>query len=63
MGNIPQGTKFHGVAPGVETANKGSALANAQRDKYTIMWQIQQKQTLCQDLKVLFQELLLTEQV
>ena len=36
MGNIPQGTKFHGVAPGVETANKGSALANAQRDKYTI---------------------------
>jgi len=36
MGNIPQGTKFHGVAPGVETDNKGSALANAQRDKYTI---------------------------
>ncbi len=36
MGNIPQGTKFHGVAPGVETNNKGSALANAQRDKYTI---------------------------
>jgi hypothetical protein len=36
MGNIPQGTKFHGVAPGVETSNKGSALANAQRDKYTI---------------------------
>jgi hypothetical protein len=37
MGNIPQGTKFHGVAPGVETANKGSALANAQRDKYTLL--------------------------
>ena len=36
MGNIPQGTKFHGVAPSVETVNKGSATANAWRDAYTI---------------------------
>jgi hypothetical protein len=36
MGNIPQGTKFHGVAPSVETINKGSATANAWRDAYTI---------------------------
>jgi len=34
--SIPAGTKFHGVAPGVETENKGSALANAGRDAYTI---------------------------
>ena len=34
--SIPSGTKFHGVAPGVETENKGSALANAGRDAYTI---------------------------
>ncbi len=33
---IPLGTKFHGVAPGVETENKGSATANANRDVYTI---------------------------
>ena len=33
---IPSGTKFHGVAQGVETENKGSALANAGRDAYTI---------------------------
>ena len=36
MGNIPQGTKFHGVDPSVETINKGSATANALRDAYTI---------------------------
>ena len=30
--SIPQGTKFHGVAPSVDTANKGSATANARRD-------------------------------
>ena len=34
--NIPAGTKFHGVAPGVDTLNKGSATANANRDAYTI---------------------------
>jgi hypothetical protein len=34
--SIPQGTKFHGVAPSVDTANKGSATANARRDAYTI---------------------------
>ncbi len=34
--SIPDGTKFHGVAPDVETINKGSALANAGRDAYTI---------------------------
>lgn len=33
---IPPGTKFHGVAPGVETENKGSASRNANRDAYTI---------------------------
>jgi len=33
---IPQGTKFHGVAPSVDTVNKGSALANSLRDAYTI---------------------------
>lgn len=33
---IPLGTKFHGVASGVETVNKGSATANANRDSYTI---------------------------
>jgi len=36
MPNIPQGTKFHGVDPSVETVNKGSATANALRDAYTI---------------------------
>ena len=33
---IPSGTKFHGVAPFVDTDNKGSAQANAMRDAYTI---------------------------
>ena len=33
---IPPGTKFHGVAPGVETENRGSASRNAERDAYTI---------------------------
>jgi hypothetical protein len=33
---IPAGTKFHGVAPGVDTINKGSSTANANRDAYTI---------------------------
>tara|TARA_R100000951_G_scaffold14936_1_gene11702 strand:+ start:1375 stop:2667 length:1293 start_codon:yes stop_codon:yes gene_type:complete len=33
---IPPGTKFHGVAPDVETENKGSASRNANRDVYTI---------------------------
>lgn len=33
---IPSGTKFHGVAPEVETENKGSSLSNSQRDAYTI---------------------------
>jgi len=34
--SIPQGTKFHGVAPGVDTINKGSATANSNRDAYTL---------------------------
>ncbi len=34
--SIPAGTKFHGVAAGVETINKGSATANSNRDAYTI---------------------------
>ena len=33
---IPSGTKFHGVAPGVDTEDKGSARASADRDAYTI---------------------------
>lgn len=33
---IPQGTKFHGVAPSVDTVNKGSAQVNALRDAYTL---------------------------
>ena len=33
---IPPGTKFHGVAPDVDTENKGSASRNANRDAYTI---------------------------
>lgn len=33
---IPLGTKFHGVAPGVDTINKGSSTANAKRDAYTL---------------------------
>jgi len=34
--SIPKGTKFHGVAPGISTVNKGSAQLNAGRDAYTI---------------------------
>jgi len=34
--SIPSGTKFHGVAPGVDTENRGSANANADRNAYTI---------------------------
>jgi hypothetical protein len=34
--SIPVGTKFHGVASTVDTVNKGSAVANALRDAYTI---------------------------
>jgi len=34
--SIPAGTKFHGVASTVDTVNKGSAVANAGRDAYTI---------------------------
>jgi hypothetical protein len=33
---IPPGTKFHGVAPGVETDNRGSKTRNAERNAYTI---------------------------
>ncbi len=33
---IPDGSKFHGVAPFVDTKNKGSEQANAMRDAYTI---------------------------
>ena len=33
---IPPGTKFHGVAPGVETDNKGSKTRNVDRDAYAI---------------------------
>jgi len=36
MSTIPAGTKFHGVASTVDTINKGSASANANRDAYTI---------------------------
>ena len=36
MATIPDGTKFHGVAPSVDTQNKGSAQANAMRDAYTL---------------------------
>ncbi len=36
MSSIPDGTKFHGVAPSIETTNKGSYLANSWRDAYTI---------------------------
>ena len=34
---IPAGTKFHGVAPFVDTENKGSAQANAMRDAYVFV--------------------------
>ncbi len=33
---IPPGTKFHGVAPGVDTENKGSSAKNSLRNAYTI---------------------------
>ena len=33
---IPDGTKFHGVSPNVETENKGSQQSNSLRDVYTI---------------------------
>ena len=33
---IPPGTKFHGVAPGVDTENKGSKRKNDNRQAYTI---------------------------
>lgn len=33
---IPPGTKFHGVAPGVDTENKGSKTKNDDRQAYTI---------------------------
>lgn len=33
---IPAGTKFHGVAPSVDTTDKGSASRDALRDAYTI---------------------------
>ena len=33
---IPDGTKFHGVAPEVDTKNRGSKQANAMRGAYTI---------------------------
>lgn len=33
---IPDGTKFHGVDPFVDTKNKGSKQANAMRGAYTI---------------------------
>lgn len=33
---IPPGTKFHGVAPGVETENKGSSTKNSLRNAYAI---------------------------
>ena len=32
---IPNGTKFHGVAPSVQTDNLGSATMNAKRNVYT----------------------------
>ena len=34
--SIPDGTKFHGVAPSVDTSNRGSASLNSKRDAYTI---------------------------
>jgi hypothetical protein len=36
MSNIPDGTKFHGVASFVDTKNRGSKKVNSRRDKYTI---------------------------
>lgn len=34
--SIPVGTKFHGVAPSVDTVDKGSALIDTLREAYTI---------------------------
>jgi hypothetical protein len=34
--SIPAGTKFHGVAPSVDTVDKGSALIDGLREAYTI---------------------------
>jgi len=36
MSTIPVGTKFHGVAPSVDTLDRGSALINTLREAYTI---------------------------
>jgi hypothetical protein len=36
MSNIPQGTKFHGVAPSVDTKDRKSARLNALSEAYTI---------------------------
>ena len=36
MSTIPVGTKFHGVAPGVDTLDRGSALIDTLREAYTI---------------------------
>jgi len=33
---IPAGTKFHGVSPSVDTTNRGSVVANSNRDAYAI---------------------------
>jgi len=33
---IPSGTKFHGVAPEVDTTDRGSATVSALRDAYTL---------------------------
>ena len=33
---IPDGTKFHGVAPEVDTVDRGSATVSALREAYTI---------------------------
>ena len=33
---IPAGTKFHGVAPSVDTTDRGSATVQLLRDAYTI---------------------------
>ena len=33
---IPAGTKFHGVAASVDTINRGSSIANSNRDAYAI---------------------------
>ena len=33
---IPAGTKFHGVAPSVDTLDRGSSIANSNRDAYPI---------------------------